>query len=110
MADRVLRDHSQPCEHGHLMSSGHWESINDPMCPGGREVTDSEILTMAADIIETNPSVGAVFDTAASILNDEETPTLEGWTRIPLSDGRYLILDLRDVGTVENDWYWRADG
>ncbi len=59
MADRVLRDHNGKCVDGftfaHHIGEGKW-------CPGGQEVTDSDILTMAADIIETNPSVGAIID------------------------------------------------
>ena len=62
----LLRDHSGECVHGvqtaHAADSrGVWL---DELCPGGQEVTDSDILTMAADIIETNPEVGAVIDAA----------------------------------------------
>ena len=70
MADRVLRDHSELCEHGSFASRyAHKlhptkEGYHFEMCPGGREVTDSDILTMAADIIETDPNVGAVFEAA----------------------------------------------
>ena len=63
MADRVLRDHSQPCEHliyqigdgsryfGHV-SFGHGR------CPGGREVTEAEII--AEYLGRTNATGGNV--------------------------------------------------
>ncbi len=45
MADRVLRE---PCEHGryeghlvHDYDKGHWS------CPGGRKVTDAELMKLA---------------------------------------------------------------
>ena len=44
MAERVLRDHSEPCEHGELASCHAW---TDYLCPGGREVTAAEIQEMA---------------------------------------------------------------
>ena len=58
MADRVLRDHSEPCGHemawipGMLRStllSDLWQCGEDG-CPGGREVTDAEITEMAYSI------------------------------------------------------------
>ncbi len=50
MAERVLRDHSQPCDHDAEWS---WEGTaerriylcNVLACPGGREVTEAEIIT-----------------------------------------------------------------
>ena len=47
MANRVLRDHSQPCEHSDPMVSGIYighpgETDDDPWCPGGREVLLTE--------------------------------------------------------------------
>ena len=49
MADRVLRDHSEPCEHKTDYPDGfttmvpyycgHWIKGEGEWCPGGREVT-----------------------------------------------------------------------
>ena len=56
MADRVLRDHSQSCEHDGYTTPlerlrGHFLSTTNPdveqWCPGGREVTATEIQEMA---------------------------------------------------------------
>ncbi len=58
MADRVLRDHAQSCEHGDKMVSGIYighpgETDDDPWCPGGREVTiDYEAAQRMLDIID----------------------------------------------------------
>lgn len=41
MSDLVVRDHSQPCEHGHFSQCGNLLK-NDKLawtCPGGREIT-----------------------------------------------------------------------
>ena len=39
MAERVLRDHSQPCEHGFTGYHGAFQGDGESSCPGGREVT-----------------------------------------------------------------------
>ena len=60
MADRVLRDHSKPCEHGRETSHdvpmpvvGHPEKVQLVPCPGGREVTiDYEAAQRMLDIID----------------------------------------------------------
>ena len=61
MADRVLRDHSEPCHHAdsrrHPRATGPWK-CDLPHCPGGQEVTAIQIVR----------SVVAVFD--ANGLND----------------------------------------
>ena len=52
MADRVLRDHTEPCEDD---ADWYWEGTperriylcNVSECPGGREVTAAEIQEMA---------------------------------------------------------------
>ena len=59
MADRVLRDHSQPCEHKTDYPDGftsmvpyycgHWIKGEGVWCLGGREVSDDEIQEMAYD-------------------------------------------------------------
>ena len=53
MTDRVLRDHSKPCEHGRETSHdvpmpvvGHPEKVQLVPCPGGREVTLTEERTL----------------------------------------------------------------
>ncbi len=53
MADRVLRDHSQPCKHKldsgwdqAYQSDGVWE-CRAAACPGGREVTMMEGIVTA---------------------------------------------------------------
>ena len=39
---RIVRDHSQPCEHGRQIS--HWpEGEDGPMCPGGREIVEQAV-------------------------------------------------------------------
>ena len=67
IADLVLRDHNdgEICEHGyhlnHWVGSAQWVAVDDPnaeWCPGGREVTRSQIVR----------SIVAVFD--ANGLND----------------------------------------
>ncbi len=63
MSDLPLR---AACIHGryerHNTDERHIDSFLP--CPGGRDITDSDILTLAADIIETDDAVGAVFDAA----------------------------------------------
>ncbi len=39
MADRVLRDHSQRCDHGFTGYHGMFQGDGESSCPGGREVT-----------------------------------------------------------------------
>ena len=56
MADRVLRDHSEPCGHFtpgrvHATSGATtWWSCPEGRCPGGREVTDTEIREAAYQV------------------------------------------------------------
>ena len=54
MADRVLRDHSQPCEHQWVRRIDP-QLGNDPVygcseagCPGGREVTDGTLMSLTS--------------------------------------------------------------
>ena len=52
MANRVLRDHSQPCEHGeprgHLIRP--FDGPDEHWCPGGRDITiDYEAAKKAAE-------------------------------------------------------------
>ena len=50
MADRVLRDHSEPCEHGHqlthFVADIHDDERADDPCPGGREVTVNRLAAI----------------------------------------------------------------
>ena len=61
MADRVLRDHSEPCEHGEPYADNHpdfyWRCSRFG-CPGGREVTEAEII--AEYLGRTNATGGNV--------------------------------------------------
>ena len=78
----LLRDHSKPCKHAsdgykkvwgdgfHIGHEYQWAPAHNAWCPGGREVTDPDILTLAADIIETNPEVGAVIAAAIGEARD----------------------------------------
>ncbi len=57
MADRVLRDHSQPCKHftagqGHATASGTapWASCPQGRCPGGRVVTAVEGIVTSVGV------------------------------------------------------------
>lgn len=49
MNERTLRDHSQPCEHGHtdghIFFDGNRYNF-DIRCPGGREILLREITTI----------------------------------------------------------------
>ena len=58
MTDRVLRDHSEPCDHpqafkGTTGKSEYWLCV---VCPGGWEVTDDHIRRMALDLADHNGS------------------------------------------------------
>ena len=56
MADRVLRDHSELCEHGSFASRyAHKlhptkEGYAFEMCPGGREVTDADVRELGYQV------------------------------------------------------------
>ena len=54
MADRVLRDHSEPCEHPEAFRLGHSGEYSEDVtwrcqvvwCPGGQEVVVSEVVVV----------------------------------------------------------------
>ena len=76
MADRVLRDHTQPCEHKTDYPDGftslvpyfcgHWVKGEGEWCPGGREVTiDYEAATHAFVLALDDQEPDAVMARAA---------------------------------------------
>ena len=66
MADRVLRDHLEPCEHsGGLSGNGDAYQTGEfwfcETCPGGQEVTDAELVRLAAEAQRADPTLAAVW-------------------------------------------------
>ena len=58
MAERVLRDHSEPCQHGRetchdvaMAVVGHPEKVQLVPCPGGREVTIDHEVAQVDDMM-----------------------------------------------------------
>ncbi len=69
MADRVLRDHSEKCVHGyewsHPVPKGEGRALGNAFgyddCSGGREVTETELVRLAAEAQRTDPTLAAVW-------------------------------------------------
>ena len=74
MANRVLRDHSEPCEHGELASCHAW---TDYLCPGGREVTIplGRVIVSAGATLKAQ---GVLFFNVQLVLQDGSNGKVEG--------------------------------
>jgi hypothetical protein len=85
----MLRDHSQPCEHGKRVSHDHMISALEHLqfCPGGREITiDYEAAgeALLADLKRRAEALGSIVDPAPE--------TVAFWQLNPI-DAAKIVLD-----------------
>lgn len=74
-----LRDHSQPCDHDDSYRTGEFWFCET--CPGGRVVTDAELVRMAAEAQKADSSLAAIWADVfiAAIEDSPSTVTSADW-------------------------------